>query len=273
LVPANHNLEGVHLKLSKKTPQGKILPILVQMTNNSDTIWTLDANQVAVVGGSSAPILLATPAEQAARMAGLHHWTTQVSPFAQQMGTFAAYSGALGAVTGAIGAHAKGTSIVDAVQINAAIGGAIGAVLGAAVEFARLNVVEESEEVGQLNEKMKFLALAARSTLYRSYSVSGYVYFDQTDTSNPLRNPNAMLRLLLVMGDPSKDWGGAATGSTYQSPLVCQCDLSLDGTTGPPGSRLCHALRFTGQAAGVCPMAADCEKIDASLSVIQPPPD
>ena len=108
-------------------------------------------------------------------------------------------------------------------------------------EIYRLDISSESQEAGQANEKMKLLALNDRSTLYQGYSTIGYVYFSNRSSLLGAACPrqthmDMQLRVLVALGDPSKDWGTSITGKidTYRSPLVCECDSSACNTLSYP---------------------------------------
>jgi hypothetical protein len=234
----------------------EVIPVLVMISSRSSTAWTVDAGQISAcsspVGDPNptcdSPIQLAILPDEAARLAPIPLWEGIGDELAQA-GFFATYLAAVGAAGGAFAASAKNEDVSNGFALGASYGAVAGAVVGSFYEFFRLTFAKESQEAGDANEKMKFLALSPRSSIYTGYSAVGYVYFqgrERGDTPTDLT-----ITILFVRGDPSKDWIippnytftdptmvdlACASGKCErykqadESPVVCKCQMKLSST-------------------------------------------
>jgi hypothetical protein len=192
------------------------------------------------------PIQLAILPDEAARMAPIPLWEGIGDEF-EQAGFFATYLGAVGAAGGAFAASAKNEDVSNGFALGASYGAVAGAVVGSLYEFFRLTFAKESQEAGDANEKMKFLALSPRSSIYTGYSAVGYVYFQGGERGDT--RTNLTITIPFVRGDPSKDWIvpnnytlapqdfiNCSSGrcerykQADESPVVCECKIRLSST-------------------------------------------
>ena len=218
-------------------PSNPILPVLVGLVNDTQFAWTVDSSQISSrqwLSQQSSQQWLPIPPEEAARESPVTKLDAAAT-IADKIGAFGAYGAALGAAGGAFTAGAKGDSIDNGFDLGASFGAVALGGVGAIAEYIRLTRSYETNEAGELNEKMKILALKDKNILYSGYSVIGYVYFPRQ--IRPSSNIHANITIRFVRGDPSKDWIPPSYPSlTSQkrpewadySPLVCKCSVKLD---------------------------------------------
>jgi hypothetical protein len=203
------------------------MPVLVSLANRSRTVWSVDAGEISASVSSNSRLWLPVPADEAARIAPVST-TDGVTAIIDRAGDFGAYAAGLGAAAGAFTAGAKADDVDSGFELGAAFGAALGFVTGGIFEYFRLTRSYETKEAGEANEKMKFLALKGRSTLYSGYSAIGYVYF-LPDTGALADSSNKIaITIPLLEGNPSNN-------------QVCECRVLLNRCDKPEDPVRCHA--------------------------------
>ncbi len=226
-----------------------ILPVLVGLVNDTQTAWTVDSSQISSQQWLSQQSLrqwFPIPPDEAAREAPVTKLDAAAA-IADKIGVFAAYGAALGAAGGAFTARAKGDEIDNGFDLGASFGAVALGGVGAIVEYLRLTRSYETNEAGEMNEKMKILALKDKNILYSGYSTIGYVYFPRR--VRPFSGVQANITIRFVRGDPSKDWLPPSYENIKDkpqkrrpewadySPLVCKCSVNLDPCQALPSVR------------------------------------
>jgi hypothetical protein len=212
-----------------------VVPVLVAIANGSQTAWTVDASQISAAIADDAgqgsvftaeepkQKWLPIPPEEAARMAPVSITDGWAALF-DRAGIVATYFAGLGAAGGAFAANEKGESVDNGFDLGAAWGAVIGGVVGTGFEYFRLTYSHETKEAGDANEKMKFLALRDRTTLYTDYSALGYVYFLPNVKEGADSTHKTEVTIPLVRGDPSKDWVSPPTYNFPDHPGEAECE-------------------------------------------------
>jgi hypothetical protein len=184
--------------------QSEVVPLLVAISNRSNTAWTVDADQISVASGAGDKQWLPIPPEEAAQMSPMP-WRDALAAILDRAGTFGSYVAAIGGGGGALHALVENQNISDEAAIGVGAGAGAGILLGTLFEWLRLSSSYEIKEASEANQKMVFLALKDKSILYTHYSALGYVYFSSDVFPRDVKDVGRVM-FRLVRGDPSKDW-------------------------------------------------------------------
>jgi hypothetical protein len=119
---------------------GQVTPLLVEISNRSNTAWTLDASQISVARASqAAPTTssgskqwLPIPPDDAAQMSPVP-WRDALASIIDRAGSFGANFAAIGAAGGALHAVVDNQNISDEAQIGAGAGFGLGIFVGSGV--------------------------------------------------------------------------------------------------------------------------------------------